>query len=152
MSTTSGWGRFTWGQANWNADTTLKTGWGAQQWSGDGGWGDLSDQTVSVSLTGIQITSSIGSVDVPDVVLTPTGLQSTFSQGEAFVPVVIDDTLSIKYITIHRYLNRGCGFISNFIIDKSSENLNNIEGWIKEVSIAKDSIFNEEKTNLYIHF
>ena len=95
MSTTSGWGRFTWGQANWNADTTLKTGWGAQQWSGDGGWGDLSDQTVSVSLTGIQITSSIGSVDVPDVVLTPTGLESTFSQGEAFVPVVIDDTLSI---------------------------------------------------------
>ena len=64
----------------------------------------------------------------------------------------IDDTLSIKYITIHRYLNRGCGFISNFIIDKSSENLNNIEGWIKGVSIAKDSIFNEEKTNLYIHF
>ena len=64
----------------------------------------------------------------------------------------IDDTLSIKYIAIHKYLNRGCGFISNFIIDKSSENLNNLEGWIKEVSIAKDSIFNEEKTNLYIHF
>ena len=63
-----------------------------------------------------------------------------------------EDTLSIKYIAIHQYLNRGCGFISNFIIDKSSENLNNIEGWIKEVSIDKDSIFNEEKTNLYIHF
>ena len=42
MSTTSGWGRFTWGQANWNADATLKTGWGAQTWSGEGGWGDLS--------------------------------------------------------------------------------------------------------------
>ena len=93
MSTTSGWGRFTWGQANWNADTTLKTGWGAQ-WS-DGGWGDLSDQTISVSLTGIQITSSIGSVDIPDQIITPTGLESTFSQGEAFVPVTIDDTLSI---------------------------------------------------------
>ena len=64
----------------------------------------------------------------------------------------IDDTLSIRYRAIHEYLNRGCGFISNFIIDKSSENLNNLEGWIKEVSIAKDSIFNEEKTNLYIHF
>ena len=95
MSTTSGWGRFTWGQANWNADTTFKTGWGAQQWSGDGGWGDLSDQTISVSLTGIQITSSIGTVDVPDVVLTLTGQEVTSSQGEAFVPVVIDDTLSI---------------------------------------------------------
>ena len=64
----------------------------------------------------------------------------------------IVDTLSINYIAIHQYLNRGCGFISNFILDKSSENLNNLEGWIKEVSIAKDSIFNEEKTNLYIHF
>ena len=43
MSVTSGWGRLTWNQANWNEATTLKTGWGAQQWSGDGGWGDLSD-------------------------------------------------------------------------------------------------------------
>ena len=64
----------------------------------------------------------------------------------------IVDTLSINYKAIHQYIDRGCGFISNFIIDKSSENLNNLEGWIKEVSIAKDSIFNEEKTNLYIHF
>ena len=90
MSTTSGWGRFTWGQAEWNEDVTLKTGWGAQQWSGDGGWGDLSDQTVSVSLTGIQITSSIGSVTVADMQVGLTGLESTFSQGEAFVPVNID--------------------------------------------------------------
>ena len=67
MSTTSGWGRLTWGQANWNQSTTFKTGWGAQAWSGDGGWGDLSDQTISVSLTGIQITSSIGSVTVADM-------------------------------------------------------------------------------------
>ena len=64
----------------------------------------------------------------------------------------IIDTLSIKYRAIHEYLNRGCGFISNFILDSSTENINNLEGWIKEVSIAKDSIFNEEKTNLYIHF
>ena len=65
---------------------------------------------------------------------------------------VITDTLSINYKAIHQYLNRGCGFISNFILNKSSENIDNLEGWIKQVSIAKDSIFNEEKTNLYIHF
>ena len=53
MSVTSGWGRFSWSQANWNADATLKTGWGAQSWSGEGGWGDLSDQTIS--LTGLSI-------------------------------------------------------------------------------------------------
>ena len=64
----------------------------------------------------------------------------------------ITDTLSINYKAIHQYLNRGCGFISNFILNKSSENIDNPEGWIKQVSIAKDSIFNEEKTNLYIHF
>ena len=64
----------------------------------------------------------------------------------------IDDTLSIKYKAIHQYLNRGCGFISNFIIDDSTENLDNNYGWIKKISIVKDSIFNEEKTNLYIHF
>ena len=64
----------------------------------------------------------------------------------------IDDTLSIKYKAIHQYLNRGWGFISNFIIDDSTENLDNNYGWIKKILIVKDSIFNEEKTNLYIHF
>jgi len=64
----------------------------------------------------------------------------------------IDDTLSIKHRTIHEYLNRGCGFISNFILDKTTEDLDNSYGWIKKISIVNDSIFNEEKTNLYIHF
>ena len=46
MSTTSGWGRFTWGQANWNADLQLlKVGWGAQAWN-DGEWGELKDVTM----------------------------------------------------------------------------------------------------------
>ena len=39
----------------------------------------------------------------------------------------IIDTLSIKYRAIHEYLNRGCGFISNFILDSSTENINNLE-------------------------
>ena len=94
MSTTSGWGRFTWGQAYWNADTTLKTGWGAQAWS-DGEWGELKD---AIALpTGLSITSSVGSVDVPDVILTPTGQEITASQGEGFVPVVIETTLSASF-------------------------------------------------------
>ena len=64
----------------------------------------------------------------------------------------IDDTLSIKYRAIHEYLNRGCGYISNFILDNTTKDLYNNYGWIKKISISKDSIFNEEKTNLYIHF
>ena len=60
MSVSSGWGRFTWGQAYWNRDALLATGWGAKAWN-DGEWGELKDETVS--LTGQSITSSIGSVD-----------------------------------------------------------------------------------------
>ena len=92
MSVTSGWGRFTWGQAYWNENTTLKTGWGAQAWN-DGEWGELKD--VTVFPTGLSITSSIGSVDVPDQIITPTSFEITASQGEAFVPVNIDRFICI---------------------------------------------------------
>ena len=57
MSVQSGWGRFTWGQAYWNRDALLATGWGAKAWN-DGEWGNLADETVS--LTGISISSSLG--------------------------------------------------------------------------------------------
>ena len=30
MSVNSGWGRLTWGQAQWNEDSALATGWGAK--------------------------------------------------------------------------------------------------------------------------
>ena len=92
MSVSSGWGRFTWGQANWNESTTLKTGWGAQAWNGGGAWGQTSNQVIT--LTGQSITSSLGTPSVPDVVLSLTGQQITSSQGEGFVPVVIETTLS----------------------------------------------------------
>ena len=81
MSTTSGWGRFTWGQAYWNADTTLKTGWGAKSW-GEDEWGELKDAVAQPS--GLSITASVGSVDIPDVILTLAGQEFTASQGEAF--------------------------------------------------------------------
>ena len=57
MSTTSGWGRFTWGQANWNESQKFGAGWGAKTWN-EQSWGDLNDVTVSV--TGQEITSSMG--------------------------------------------------------------------------------------------
>ena len=59
MSVSSGWGRFTWGQAYWNRDALLATGWGAKSWN-DGEWGNLADETVS--LTGVSATSNIGAV------------------------------------------------------------------------------------------
>ena len=87
MSVTSGWGRLTWNQANWNEATTLKTGWGAKSW-GEDEWGELKDAVAQPS--GLSITSSIGSVDVPDVILTLAGQSFTASQGEAFNPVVVE--------------------------------------------------------------
>ena len=61
------------------------------------------------------------------------------------------DTLVIFHQTIHKYLNRSCGYIANFIIKSDTEISKNF-GWIKEVSVENDSIFNEEKTNIFIHF
>ena len=71
MSVSSGWGRFSWGQANWNADVTLKTGWGAQAWNGGGAWGQTSNQVVT--LTGQSITSSLGSPTVVDMTVGLSG-------------------------------------------------------------------------------
>ena len=35
---------------------------------------------------------------------------------------------------------------------KSDTEISKNSGWIKEVSIENDSIFNEEKTNIFIHY
>ena len=80
------------GPSYWNADTTLKSRLGCTSLS-DGEWGELKD---AIALpTGLSITSNVGSIDVPDIIITPTGQEITASQGEAFNPVSIDDTLSI---------------------------------------------------------
>ena len=63
----------------------------------------------------------------------------------------IRDTLIIFHQTNHLYLNRSCGFKSNFLIKSDTEILKK-SGWIREISIVQDSIFNEEKTNIFIHF
>tara|TARA_B100000214_G_scaffold145600_1_gene104109 strand:- start:166 stop:630 length:465 start_codon:yes stop_codon:yes gene_type:complete len=61
------------------------------------------------------------------------------------------DTLIIQHQTIHKYLNRSCGYISNFIL-KSDTEISKNHGWIREVSIKNDSIFNELQTNILIHY
>ena len=63
----------------------------------------------------------------------------------------IKDTLKIFHQTNHLYLNRSCGFKSNFLI-KSETEIEKESGWIREVSIEKDSIFNEENTNIFIYY
>ena len=63
----------------------------------------------------------------------------------------IRDTLIIFHQTNHLYLNRSCGFKSNFLIKSETEIIKE-SGWIREISIVQDSIFNEEKTNIFIHY
>ena len=83
MSVTSGWGRLTWGQANWNEAVTLKTGWGAKSW-GEDEWGQLSDAVAQPS--GLSITSSVGSVTVDDVHQGLTGQSFSASVGSISLP------------------------------------------------------------------
>ena len=61
------------------------------------------------------------------------------------------DTLTIYHQSIHQYLNRSCGYKSNFIINSQTE-ITKQTGWIREISVVKDSIFNEEQTNIFIHY
>ena len=61
------------------------------------------------------------------------------------------DTLTIYHQSIHQYLNRSCGFKANFIINSQTE-ITKQTGWIRELSVIKDSIFNEEETNIFIHY
>ena len=63
----------------------------------------------------------------------------------------VKDTLIIFHQTDHLYLNRSCGFKANFLIQSDTKITKN-SGWIREVSIEQDSIFNEEKTNIFIYY
>ena len=95
---TSGWGRLTWGQANWNEATTLKVGWGAKSW-GEDEWGELKDAVV-VDPTGVSFSASIGSVSTAvSVTAEVTGLSSTFSDiAERKFPPIARNTLPLPSI------------------------------------------------------
>ena len=85
MSVQSGWSRFTWGQAYWNRDALLATGWGAKAWN-DGEYGNLADETIS--LTGVSATSNVGAVGIlANALVEPTGISSTASTG-SISPVI----------------------------------------------------------------
>ena len=56
----TGWGILTWGQSDRRDTNVYATGWGAKSW-GEANWGDLSDETVSIS--GVSATTSVGTVD-----------------------------------------------------------------------------------------
>ena len=92
-------------------------------------------------------------------------LNEEFSGSELKLPLMVNsnetkyileqnkvrDTLIIFHKTEHLYLNRSCGFKSNFLIKPETKIIKD-SGWIREISIAQDSIFNEENTNIFIYY
>ena len=112
----------------------------------------------SKNLTGINL-SFIKAINNDSV------LSESFSGDELKLPLMVNsnetkyilelnkvkDTLIVYHQTSHLYLNRSCGFKSNFLIKSDTEILKE-SGWIREISIVQDSIFNEEKTNIHIHY
>ena len=112
----------------------------------------------SKNLTGINL-SFIKAINNDSV------LSESFSGSELKLPLMVNsnetkyilehdkikDTLKIFHQTNHLYLNRSCGFKSNFVIKSETEIIKE-SGWIREVSIEKDSIFNEENTNIFIYY
>ena len=111
----------------------------------------------SKNLTGISL-SSIKGINNDSII-------ESFSGNELKLPLMVNsnetkyileqnkvkDTLIIFHQTNHLYLNRSCGFKSNFLIKSDTEIIKE-SGWIREISIVQDSIYNEEKTNIFIHY
>ena len=112
----------------------------------------------SKNLTGINL-SFIKAINNDSV------LSESFSGVELKLPLMVNsnetkyilelnkvkDTLIVYHQTSHLYLNRSCGFKSNFLIKSDTEILKE-SGWIREISIVHDSIFNEENTNIFIYY
>ena len=95
----TGWGRFTWGQANWNENTKIATGWGADPYNDAAStWGDVGDEIVVLTapdaiISNVSVGSSYGDsswgqeqgwgqfVLNPADVIGLTGVSSTASVG-----------------------------------------------------------------------
>ena len=108
----TGWGRFTWGQANWNENTKIATGWGADPYNDAAStWGDVGDEIVVLTapdaiISNVSVGSSYGDsswgqeqgwgqfVLNPADVIGLTGVSSTASVGS--VTNVISATFELS--------------------------------------------------------
>ena len=118
--------------------------------------GFLDDKTKNP--TGISLVNlkSIGNDSIIHETFSGQSIQITLKVNSNKTQFLLDnndliDTLTIYHQSIHQYLNRSCGYKSNFIINSQTE-ITKQTGWIREISVIKDSIFNEEETNIFIHY
>ena len=65
---------------------------------------------------------------------------------------LISDSLQFNYDRFDLYINRACGFKSNYVFQESSHYLlTKSEGWIQNVEKSKDTISDEQNTHLVIY-
>ena len=102
----SGWGRLTYGQANWGDAVTIKQGWGRLGW-GAQAYGD----SPTVTLSGLSATTSVGTPEVEvrpgwgtlnwgengwgsvdEAIETLTGIGATSSVGSVITEIAVDLT------------------------------------------------------------
>jgi len=67
------WGAGTWSTNLWGISEAFTTGWGAKNWNSSGSWNDMGDETISP--TGLDLTSSIGSVSISTEINSGWGRQ-----------------------------------------------------------------------------
>ena len=127
MSTT--WGQYTWGSNSWESDlntivpnsNTITTsvssvtafpeqGWGGKQW-GINEWGELTD--VTVSLTGQELTSSLGTETVEAILNRGWGRQTwgaaAWGIGGSVLPNGFQLQTTLASVTVTNEINIGWG-------------------------------------------
>ena len=127
----SGWGRLTWGQANWNEATTLTQGWGAEAWGSGGSWGDVGDEIVSI--TGLEISSTYN----PSITITAeinTGWGGLV-WGENNWGDLSSITLSIPGFQVSSTLNTSLDISGNALVEISGQEISSTLGTISNVRI-----------------
>ena len=125
----SGWGRLTWGQANWNEATTLTQGWGAEAWGSGGSWGDVGDEIVSI--TGLEISSTYN----PSITITAeinTGWGGRV-WGENNWGDLSSITLSIPGFEVSSTLNTSLDISGNALLELTGQEISSTLGTITNV-------------------
>lgn len=90
-----------------------------------------------------------------DSIVLPLNTKEKISQFEFIINFENEneniDTLLINYKRIDKYINRACGYRSNFILEQSPITLLNPgDDWIKGFIILKDTISDETTAHLGI--
>ena len=86
------WGAGNWSANLWGISSAFTTGWGADAWGTGGSWGKANDEVVQ--LTGLSLTSTVGSPDAAAEQGWGRAEWGNEPWGESFSPVLVLDGLS----------------------------------------------------------